>query len=396
MEILASGQRLAIKAMFTSPNLVLSVVMVFGFADRAHARVLQLKEAPFSAVGDGSTDDRPALKRALTEARSGDILLVPPGSYRIVLTKEALVLPAGVTLCGQNGKSRLLLGSAGGTAEYREFMRLGSEATLEGVTLERDGEFPAVLLPLFGSLSNVTLRSCRILGNAGRFPKPYCHAIQVGNGTLKNLTLEGIEIQGCTYGLFQANPSTGTVDGVTVDRSRFSQNTASDLEFNSPKGSMRNILVRDCIFRDNLCKSPGGGFAVGFANVTNGRVENCLIQSYSSEALHVEDRSTQISLTGNTIVGGSTGQGNGVIMVLSDSKQVTLERNFIDARPNQNRPHLILVTAGGKHFANPTTVTVVGNVLVNGTATRTWYLQPGSGPPPSGNLVMPATSPGQE
>jgi hypothetical protein len=209
---------------------------------------------------------------------------------------------------------------------------------------------------------------------------------------VKNLALDGIEIEGCTYGLFQANEATGTVDGVTVDHSRFERNTASDLEFNSPRGTMCNVIVRDCFFRDNLCPTPGGGFAVGFANVTNGRVENCHIHNYSSEALHVEDRSANVHLTGNMIVGGSRGQPNGVIMVLCDSRKVTIERNFIDARSNTNPVHLILVTAGGKQLANPSDVSVADNVLVNGTSTRTWYLQPGSGPAPSGNLVIPANS----
>ena len=77
------------------------------------------------------------------------------------------------------------------------------------------------------------------------------------------------------------------------------------------------------------------------------------------------------------------GEHNGVIMVLSDSKKVTIERNFIDARPNANNAHMILVTAGGKQFANPSDISVVDNVLVNGVSTRTWYLQPGSGPAPS-------------
>ncbi|MEA3211116.1 MAG: hypothetical protein QOE70_4173 [Chthoniobacter sp.] len=372
-------------------NLLITAVLVFFLPVRAEANVLNLREAPFSAAGDGKTDDRPALARAFADAQSGDTVLIPPGNYHIVLTKGVLVTPSGVTLWGQSGKSKLVLSSEGG--EHREFLRLGSDVTLEGITIERDGDFPAVLLPLFGNLSNVTLRNCRIIGNAGRFPAHYCHALQVGNGTLKNLTLQGLEVEDCSYGLFQANAATGTVDGVAVDHSRFARNTASDLEFNSPKGTMRNIVVKDCQFRDNLCKSAGAGFAVGFANVTNGRVENCHIQNYSSEALHVEDRSADILLTGNMIVAGSTGQSNGVIMVLSNSTKVTIDRNYIDARPNTNQAHLILVTAGGKQFANPSEVTLSGNVLVNGASTRTWYLQPGSGPEPSGNLVTPATSP---
>lgn len=374
-------------------RLLLALGITLLLAIPASAKVINLKDAPYSASGDGAADDRPALGRAFTEARAGDTVVIPPGRYRIALSKSPLAVPAGVTVWGQSGKSQLILQSDGGRADHREFLRLGSDVTLEGITIERDGDFPTVLLPLFGEIRNITIRHCRIAGNAERFPKPYCHAIQVGNGTLTNLVLDGIEMEGCTYGLFQANEAKGTVDGVTVSRSRFSRNASSDLEFNSPKGTMRNIEVSDCVFRDNQSKSASGGFAVGFANVANGRVENCLIQNYFSEALHVEDRSADIVLAGNTIVGGSIGLSNGVIMVVNNSRKVSITRNYVDARPNAKKTHLVLVTAGGKDFANPAEVSVTQNVFINSAVTKTWYLQPGSGPAPSDNLVFPTENP---
>lgn len=112
------------------------------------------------------------------------------------------------------------------------------------------------------------------------------------------------------------------------------------------------------------------------------------MEGYGAEALHVEDRSEEIVLKGNTIVGGSKIQGNGVILVMSNSRRVTIEGNYIDGRPNRNTPHLILVTAGGKSLPNPSGVLVKGNVLINGEKTTTWYLQPGSGPEPAGNIVV--------
>ena len=125
----------------------------------------------------------------------------------------------------------------------------------------------------------------------------------------------------------------------------------------------------------------------------NGKVEDCLIQNYGSEGLHVEDRSENIQLVGNVIRGGSLLQPNGVIMIVNDSRKVEVRDNVIDARPNSNKTHLILVTAGGKKFPNPSDVSVKGNVLVNGTKTVTWYLQGGSGPEPEGNVVFKPEKP---
>ena len=362
-------------------------------AATAPAALLNLRVDPFAAAGDGVTDDRPALAHALAAARRGDTVVVPAGRYRLVLTATPLSVPAGVTLRAPEGAAVFSLVSDAGSDVYRAFLRLGSDTTLDGIAIERAADFPTVLMPLFGPVSNVTLRNCRISGQAARYPDRYCHALQVGVGELRGLHLASLDIEDCHYGLFQANDARGSVDGVLVERCRFSGNAASDLEFNSPRGVMRNIVVRDCQFRDNRCPSPGAGFAVGFANVHSGLVENCRISGYRSEALHVEDRSADIRLAGNHIDGGSLAQPNGVVMVLSGSQRIAVHRNVIDARSNTNAPHLVLVTAGGSAFACPTAVNVTDNILVNGAATRTWYLQPGSGPPPTGNVILPAPTP---
>ena len=372
--------------------LALLVISVVGparaGAEEARARVINLKEAPFSAAGDGKADDRAALARALAAAEAGDTVLVPPGWYRIVLTPEPLRIPAGVTLLGHGGRSTFALYSAGATDEHREFLHFNSNVTLDGITIERAEGFRAVILPIFGDARDVTLRDCTIIGNCADLAGGYCHAIQLGVGTLTNLVLDRVEVADCTYGLFQANDARGVVDGVTVTRSTFTGNHASDLEFNAPNGTMRNVVVRGCLFRDNRCASGSAGFAVGFANVQGGRVEDCDIRRYGSEALHVEDRSADIRLSGNTIVGASTIQPHGVILIINDSRRVVVEGNFIDGRRNANGPHLVLVTAGGEKLTNPSVVSVRGNVLVNGAATRTWYLQPGSGGEPEGNVVV--------
>lgn len=369
--------------------LCITAGLVCSLAGPAHARIVHLKDAPCSAAGDGIADDRAALGRAFAEAKPGDTVLVPAGAYRMVLTGGAMAIPAGVTLWGQAGKSKFLLSSNGKGSEYREFLRPGSDVTVEGLTIERDAGFSGILLPVSGDASNITFRNCRLLGAQSRFPNSDCHGFRVGHGTVRNLTLDGLSIEDCCYGLFQPNDATGTLEAVLVEHSRFERNTASDLEFNSPKGVMRDIVVRECFFAKNACRSPSGGFAVGFANVQNGRVESCQIRDYGSEALHVEDRSTDILLTGNTIIGGSTRQPNGVILVVNDSRKVSISGNFIDARPNTNKVHLVLVTAGGRNFPCPTDVSVNGNVLVNGPRTQTWYLQDGSGPAPAANLVVP-------
>ncbi|MDF1738068.1 MAG: right-handed parallel beta-helix repeat-containing protein [Verrucomicrobiales bacterium] len=365
------------------------LILLLSYSFPIYADTIDLTKAPFAAIGDGTTDNREALGDALASLKAGDTLYVPPGNYRVSLNDKSLKIPVGVTLLGQSGKSKFSLESSQGAVKHRDFLKVSSDVTIEGISVERGADFPIVIFPVFGELSNVSLRNCTIAGNKTLYPEKYCHAIQVGVGNVKSLLLHGLEIRDCSFGLFQANNAVGSLESVLVERCLFVNNHASDLEFNSPRGKMNNITVRDCTFRDNLSQTASAGFAVGFANVKTGAVTNCHIRNYGSEALHVEDRSENIHLSGNTIVGGSMKQPNGVIMVVNDSKSVVIDSNYIDARPNGNRPHLILVTAGGKTFANPSGVAVTNNILSNGATTRTWYLQPGSGPEPSGNTVIP-------
>jgi len=351
--------------------------------------VINLRQAPCSAAADGMKDDRPALAVAFSAAKKGDTVFVPAGNYRVVLPQGArLSMPDGVALVGEKGLSRFVLVSDGDEKSHREFLQPGSASVIQGVHFSKEGVFPAVLFPLFGERDGIVFRDCVFDGGSEKFPGPYCHCFQVGNGALKNLVMERIVLRGFTFGLFQACEARGSVEGVRVVQSLFERNTASDLEFNAPDGKMTDLTVRDCTFRDNLSKSASGGFAVGFANVKRGSVERCRIESYGPEALHVEDRSEDIMLKGNTIIGGSKIQPNGVILVVSDSRKVTIEGNYIDGRPNGNKPHLILVTAGGNGLRNPSDVLVKDNVLINGDQTKTWYLQPGSGPEPVGNIVV--------
>lgn len=354
----------------------------------ADAALIDLRQPPYSAAADGTKDDRPALAAAFSAAKSGDTVFVPAGDYRIVLTKGRISMPEGVSLVGEKGKSRLLLVSEGGEKEHREFLQPGTGSVLQGMTFVKEGKYPAVLFPLFGERSGIVLRDCVFEGGSEKFPGGYSHCFQVGNGVLKDTLMERVVVRDFTFGLFQANPATGSVLGFRVEQSLFEKNTSSDLEFNSPNGTMTDVMVRDSVFRDNRSKTASGGFAVGFANVQRGKVENCRIEGYGAEGLHVEDRSEDILLKGNTIVGGSKIQGNGVILVVNDSRKVTIEGNYIDGRPNENKTHLILVTAGGKTFPNPSGVVVKDNVLVNGGKTVTWYLQDGCGPEPVGNVVV--------
>lgn len=375
--------------LFFRASLCLASVSLGLMPALAEARTVNFAEISSPAPGGSPTDCREALAKVLGSLQTGDTLLVPPGEYRVVLGKAGLTVPAGVTILGQGRKSVFVLASEGGEKEYREFLRPQGGVVLEGITIERRGDFPLVMMPVVGKVDGLTLRGCHFVGNSARHPRTYCHALQVGGGELTRFEMDGVEIRGCTYGLFQSNQAKGKVDGVLVRNSVFAENEASDLEFNAPNGIMRDIVVRDCVFRDNRSKHASGGFAVGFANVQKATVQDCRIENYGAEALHVEDRSAEVLLKGNTVVNASSLQNNGIILVVNASHGVVIEGNYVDARRNGNPTHMVLATAGGSKFEKPTGVVVKDNILIMGATTKKWYLEPGvEAAPPSGNKII--------
>ncbi|MGE9268117.1 MAG: hypothetical protein ACQKBY_08465, partial [Verrucomicrobiales bacterium] len=227
----------------------------------ACARTLEITDF---AEPDAEDDLRPALAKAFAELKKGDTLFFPPGEYVIRLTKGRLQVPAGVRLLGSGPDSVLRLQSNGGGKDYRAFLSFASGSGLQNLRIERAAKFPLVMFPLFGEVSGIFFRGCVIDGRNEEFAGTYCHVFQVGSGRLEGLEIIDSTVRRASYGLFQANEATGVVKGVRVERCLFEKNSSSDLEFNSPRGQMSEILVRDCLFRENRCPSPSAGFAVGF------------------------------------------------------------------------------------------------------------------------------------
>lgn len=358
-------------------------------AQAAQAAVKNLKDPPFSAVGDGLVDDRPALASALSSLTTGDILVVPPGNYRIVLTGSTLQVPAGASILGQREKSVLLLENNGSTA-YRELLRpAGSNVTIEGLTIQRNANFPIVALPLFGygNLSNYTLKNCTINGRCDLYSN-YFHCFQIGKDTVTAVTLSELTITKCSYGLFGANTAIGTLDGILVTNCQFDQNYATDLEFNLPNGTCKNVTITDCYFSNNQATASSAGWAVGLARIDTATVMDCYIRNYNRAGIHVESRSHDVVLSGNILKGTAT-VGDNPIIILNGSYDVSIDRNVIDTRDNPTTAFCVLVTAGGATATLPTNVSVTNNLVVKSATTRDWYLQPGFGPAPTGNIVTP-------
>lgn len=69
--------------------------------------ILNVKDEPFGAVGDGTTDDGPAIQAAIDEAaaRGGGVVFFPPGTYK---TNQSIVQTEYVTLQGDGSRTSII------------------------------------------------------------------------------------------------------------------------------------------------------------------------------------------------------------------------------------------------------------------------------------------------
>jgi hypothetical protein len=122
-----------------------SETLVATFGKTAGPGYADVRQAPYSAVADGKTDDTPTFQKALDEvgAAGGGIVFVPTGRY---LIKTHLLVPAGTSLVGvgrapmafkaESPGSTLLAVEGAGSVEGTPFLTLlGPNSTLEGITV---------------------------------------------------------------------------------------------------------------------------------------------------------------------------------------------------------------------------------------------------------------------
>ncbi|MEJ2866533.1 glycosyl hydrolase family 28-related protein [Actinomycetospora sp. OC33-EN08] len=336
------------------------------------------------ARGDGVTDDAAAFTRALAAAAPGDTVFVPAGTYHLV-PERPLRLPAGVMLAGVPGRSVLRMTPRGVAAIEVS----GADAALDGLELARAGDVETVLLRV-GRVDRLTLSRLVFSGATDTYDA-FCHGIQLGvaGDTSTDLTLRDSLFHRLTYGLYQANDSPAVTVGVDVSGCTFARNANTDLEFNSPSGSFRDVRVTGCTFRDN--DSPG--FAVGVAYCARVEVRGNRMTNYRMEALHVEDWSSDVTIEGNTMTACGLTEF-AFVQLIQGVTRIVVRGNVFDATAN-TEPIAVVhalaggrgLSAGGRPVVPPTAVTVTGNEFRCSEAVRAVSFEGVSGGSVTGNRV---------
>lgn len=298
---------------------------------------------------DGN-DYAPSFRRAISalNAIGGGRILLGNKVYRVVSTASSFSINVGANITIEGSQfTEIDLDTDVTGATYRQlFSQTGNNVTLRNLTIKRINEFQCVMITQ-GAFTGLTLDNVNVNGQFNVYGANYCHFLQVGTGvTGGGIVWKGGSVQNCSYGLFMTVASTSNVTGILVDNVAFSNNYATDLEFNSPNGNITDATVRTCNFANNQATAAGAGFAVGFAHVTRGRVIGGTISGYYNEGIHCEDYCADIVVDGVALASCGRNQGS-YIQVISGCDGVIITNSYLDASANTTNIPLINVLAGG-------------------------------------------------
>ena len=209
-----------------------------GTAATENVSFINVKSAPYSATGDGTTDDTNAINRAsiALNAAGGGVLYFPRGTYMI----------------RQSTITDMPWSSSGAQVGTRPCFQVFSNMTLAG-----DGYDVTIIKNITGSIAG-----------------PMIHINNAVNFTMRGVTLDGnypVGDASLAGGDFEGLDAKEDVRNMLVEKCRFTNlgNEAIDLDWptTAPNSDGFEITVRDCLFENILGE--------GIHNTAWTLVENC-------------------------------------------------------------------------------------------------------------------------
>lgn len=307
---------------------------------------VNVKDSPFNAIGDGTTDDTAAIQAALNTLIGGGICELPKGNYKI----SSLTIPDGVSIVGEGAFASVLVTNSA-TANVLTF----------GIS---SGIFN---LKISSSVTKTSGFYVDVQGNGGVISNcefdGYYIAISVG--TVGNPVIVGTIVENCEFRL----PNTGAGSGA--------------VQFlNFSNGEMRN-----CIITGSAGTQPG--FGVRYQNGDTAFLTDCNITLHG-RALLIDTPPTLnvYALTIANCVFDSAGTIAGGVAV--SSAEIVPSGGVYDTRisncwfglsASKFGCHIIPVGAGivdGIVFSGcEFTKNGDGGFIANGTGVKNWFINGG-------------------
>ena len=293
-----------------------------GTAATENVSFINVKSAPYSAAGDGTTDDTNAINRAsiALNAAGGGVLYFPRGTY--------MVRPSTITDMPWSGVDP--------QSGPRPCFQVFSNMTLAG-----DGYDVTIIKHVLGSTAG-----------------PMIHISNAVNFTMRGVTLDGnypVGDAALAGGDYEGLDTKLDVRNMRVEKCRFTNigNEAIDLDWPTaaPNSDGYTITVRDCVFENILGE--------GIHNATWTLVENCQFRNVGHGRWFTNTYDAN-SATGNSAIDGG-------------GENVTVRNcTFVDCV----RAYQVYANIGSKGratgLATMTGNPSVGETIVAGGQTYTW------------------------
>jgi len=123
-----------------------------------------------------------------------------------------------------------------------------------------------------------------------------------------------------SFPFLKTNTSTSTQNRITVSGCAFYDNYGEDCSFNSPAGTMTNVIVENCTFSDGLGYTISAAqLYVAFASVSNFVVSDCTFSgTINGDAIHIEQDCLNGSIS-NNVFNIDVGSNASCVQILSNN-----------------------------------------------------------------------------
>ena len=264
----------------------------------------------FGAVGDGTTNDTAAILAAIATGKPinlcGLTYLIDGSSLSSNASIVTITIPTIIYGEGGGFNIKVPISSANNIKAFNiqsTFYAVDTSFTM--VQSSAGTQLAVQNIFLLGTTTSFKLTNCALDGSALAYDANniFCYAITVdGAVSISGVVVQDTSFNGFLYGFISLMTFTGTVDGMRfIGANSFSNISGDALEFNSPNGTMVNILV-DSARITNMIAVPSittGGFGIGVAKCTNVTITNCYVDTTYLQGIHVEDLTSSVTIENN-------------------------------------------------------------------------------------------------
>lgn len=243
----------------------------------------------FGVTFNGVTDDTAAWNTMTASLTSGDVIILPDNKTSIISSSIIFDTPdTDLTILGRGSRLKLASGASAGAIMVQ---LLGARCAVQGLRVEG--------VTTIGGVTGIRSRGDQQTITGCDFKDCEAGGIYFPDGTFgTKVSLNNFRGRG--YGILTADSS--TVHHLTISDNSFEGGSNGDaIQINTPTGGASDITIIGNVIRNYTDTNPNRGMGIGLAKVSRATIANNIISGVTLDGIHVEDASTDFSISNNTI-----------------------------------------------------------------------------------------------